>query len=320
MGRALLALQLEESRGHCDVRGKRSLFSEYAADELVCLGDLLPPGGGRDRWQRAVASGFSRYKELAPRQRANLVAEAQYLLSATEAGAPNAAAVAATATVAFGENNVSSLNVGKNLHKNHEDAATRARPGDDAGAGSASSLADFHSQPFSRETRKGAGGGKALIHVSNTWEHALAQDSRQRLEVSQVAGEKKNSGVDGQKTQNDLHFDHASLPHSEPGVGVVGNFATQTQGSEAWHALRASRLTASAFANALGFWRGGRLELWEEKLGLAAAFAGNDATEWGSGKEDTALGVYKQITNTQVSHLMFRVLSPDEAELWLGAR
>jgi hypothetical protein len=138
-----------------------------------------------------VASGFSRYKELAPRQRANLVAEAQYLLSATEAGAPNAAAVAATATVAFGENNVSSLNVGKNLHKNHEDAATRARPGDDAGAGSASSLADFHSQPFSRETRKGAGGGKALIHVSNTWEHALAQDSRQRLEVSQVAGEKK---------------------------------------------------------------------------------------------------------------------------------
>ena len=196
VGRALLALQLEESRGHCDVRGKRSLFSEYAADELVCLGDLLPPGGGRDRWQRAVASGFSRYKELAPRQRANLVAEAQYLLSATEAGAPNAAAVAATATVAFGENNVSSLNVGKNLHKNHVDAATRARPGDDAGAGSASSLADFHSQPFSRETRKGAGGGKALIHVSNTWEHALAQDSRQRLEVSQVAGEKKNSGVD----------------------------------------------------------------------------------------------------------------------------
>ena len=51
----------------------------------------------------------------------------------------------------------------------------------------------------------------------------MAQDSRQRLEVSQVAGEKKSSGVDGQKTQNDLHFDHASLPHSEPGVGVVGS-------------------------------------------------------------------------------------------------
>ena len=83
VGRALQALQLEESRGHCDVRGARSLFSEYAADELARLGEILPPGGSRDRWHAAVAAGFSRYRELAPPQRANLVAEAQYLLNAS---------------------------------------------------------------------------------------------------------------------------------------------------------------------------------------------------------------------------------------------
>ena len=66
VGRALQALQLEESRGHCDVRGARSLFSEYAADELARLGEILPPGGSRDRWHAAVAAGFSRYRELAP--------------------------------------------------------------------------------------------------------------------------------------------------------------------------------------------------------------------------------------------------------------
>ena len=69
VGRALQALKLEESRGHCDVRGVRSLFSEFAASELVRLGDVLPPGGSRDRWQRTVAAGFSRYRDLAPPQR-----------------------------------------------------------------------------------------------------------------------------------------------------------------------------------------------------------------------------------------------------------
>jgi hypothetical protein len=100
VGRALQALQLEESRGHCDVRGARSLFSEYAADELARLGEILPPGGSRDRWHAAVAAGFSRYKELAPPQRANLVAEAQYLLNAADA---SIAATKTTASSAFAE-------------------------------------------------------------------------------------------------------------------------------------------------------------------------------------------------------------------------
>ena len=77
VGRALQALQLEESKGHVDVRGARSLFSEYAANELTKIGtEVLPPGSdGRERWERAVAGGFARYRALSPPQRATLVAE-----------------------------------------------------------------------------------------------------------------------------------------------------------------------------------------------------------------------------------------------------
>ena len=85
VGRALQALQLEESRGHCDVRGARSLFGEYAADELARLGEILPPGGSRDRWRAAVAAGFALPRARAA-QRANLVAGAQYLLNAATRG------------------------------------------------------------------------------------------------------------------------------------------------------------------------------------------------------------------------------------------
>ena len=37
------------------------------------------------------------------------------------------------------------------------------------------------------------------------------------------------------------------------------------------------------------FWMDGRVQLWREKLGLAAPFAGNAATEWGNRNEEHAL-------------------------------
>ena len=44
------------------------------------------------------------------------------------------------------------------------------------------------------------------------------------------------------------------------GVGSValGSLSGEEQGGDRWLALRSSRLTASAFSNACGFWRGGR--------------------------------------------------------------
>ena len=97
---------------------------------------------------------------------------------------------------------------------------------------------------------------------------------------------------------------------SSSGDDVLGTGGgNQEQGSCAWFQLRASRLTASAFSNAIGFWREGRNELWEEKLGLREGFSGNEATEWGSSREDEAVKIYEALTQKKVSHLLFHLLS-----------
>ena len=98
----------------------------------------------------------------------------------------------------------------------------------------------------------------------------------------------------------------------------MGSLALEEQGGEAWHALRASRLTASAFGNALGFWRGGRVSLWEE-AGSGRALRRERRHRVGHRARGRGRGPYKRLTGADVSHMLFRVLSPDEAELWLGA-
>jgi len=92
------------------------------------------------------------------------------------------------------------------------------------------------------------------------------------------------------------------------------------QGTEEWLRLRQGRLTASAFSNALGFWQDGRVELWEEKVGLRGPFAGNEATSWGSAKEEHALRSYSAITGNAVADdCMFKMLQDDPAHSWIGA-
>eukprot|EP00884_Botryococcus_braunii_P022830 jgi/Botrbrau1/9230/Bobra.0028s0025.2 len=80
------------------------------------------------------------------------------------------------------------------------------------------------------------------------------------------------------------------------------------QGTPQWLRLRETRLTASAFGNALGFWPDGRIELWEEKVGLRVPFAGNRATEWGASHEAVALQQYCTLTGHAVQPCRFRVL------------
>ena len=142
--------------------------------------------------------------------------------------------------------------------------------------------------------------GKQSIIEGDAWGYALEQGQIRRREVEAVM-----RNADGASSSGD------------DVLGTGGG--NQEQGSGAWFQLRASRLTASAFSNAIGFWREGRNELWEEKLGLREGFSGNEATEWGSSREDEAVKIYEALTQKKVSHLLFHLLSSDEAELWIGA-
>ena len=268
VGRALQALKLEESRGHCDVRGVRSLFSEFAASELVRLGDVLPPGGSRDRWQRTVAAGFSRYRDLAPPQRANLVAEAQFLLVGADATRPlaNLASVGESTTSSSSspspaaspsESSRRASSGGgfwqQEMRAGGRDASdsTSDSPVSDEDPGASSSLADFHSKP---PRDRGKPGGKAACTARRLGSLRSRRCSPQREEVNQV------KAPDAMRAMSSA--EGAGGAESPSGVFAVeseagGSLAGEEQGGAKWHALRSTRLTASAFGNALGFWRAG---------------------------------------------------------------
>ncbi|MCO5581663.1 hypothetical protein L7F22_035552 [Adiantum nelumboides] len=73
-----------------------------------------------------------------------------------------------------------------------------------------------------------------------------------------------------------------------------------------WGELRKTRLTASCFGFAIGFWEGRRVQLWREKVGLLEPFSGNLATNWGTMKEATAIQRYVELTNNKVTHQLFK--------------
>jgi len=110
------------------------------------------------------------------------------------------------------------------------------------------------------------------------------------------------------------HLQHGSQS-IHPGV----NNLQGDQRTELWKSLRKSRLTASAFSKALGFFPGDRVSLWEEKIGVREPFKGNDATKWGTMNESNALLTYEKLTGQKVESCMFKVKKDDVVHDWLGA-
>lgn len=74
-----------------------------------------------------------------------------------------------------------------------------------------------------------------------------------------------------------------------------------------WQEQRKYKLTASTFAQAIGFWPGRRVQLWLEKIGAVEPFTGNLATCWNNIKEEEALERYKLITGNSVMLPEFQV-------------
>lgn len=84
------------------------------------------------------------------------------------------------------------------------------------------------------------------------------------------------------------------------------------QGSDAWHAERAERLTGSRFAAAMGISPyQSRQALWRDYMGLEPPFEGNDATEWGSAREPDAIFAYECETGALVQSTGLHVYRDD---------
>ncbi|KAI7751143.1 hypothetical protein M8C21_032473, partial [Ambrosia artemisiifolia] len=87
-----------------------------------------------------------------------------------------------------------------------------------------------------------------------------------------------------------------------------------------WQEQRKHKLTASTFAQAVGFWPNRRVLLWLEKIGAVEPFTGNLATCWNNIKEEEALERYKLITGNSVLFPEFQVSGKLNREVnWLGA-
>lgn len=172
-------------------------------------------------------------------------------------------------------------------------------------------------------------------------EQMLLSIHNQLVKVSRSAVESLNKGL---KTS---HVDREDLPkeqkvpklstadfrntfmqraleahHVTGGIQGPQNGINDLQGnqrSDLWNHLRSSRLTASAFSKALGFFAGDRVSLWEEKIGVREPFKGNDATTWGTVNEPRALLTYENLTGQKVEPCMFKVKKDDVVHDWLGA-
>lgn len=83
-----------------------------------------------------------------------------------------------------------------------------------------------------------------------------------------------------------------------------------------WDEERRWRLTASTFSSAIGFWKGRRVHLWMEKIGLVEPFKGCPATCWSNLHEHIALARYQLMTGNVVTLTGFYLHGENH---WLAA-
>ena len=302
------SLRVESKSDFSNVRGKRATFSSFARVSFPKILQLEKQQQERREGEKekeeeervavgvAIARGFERYESLTRREREMLVRDAGNLVE-------------------------------KMLSSSRGGAVSSPSPPSVPGESRSNSSGSSSRQILPKERAI----GKSFIVDTPQWEHALKEDARRRKELEKVVEQKKRekeeSNTDGGEGTRMSASDGGETKASEAPVKVKDfgsvddddDDDSQKQGTDEWKALRATRLTASAFSNAVGFWRDGRNALWEEKLEIGIPFTGNEATEWGTKTEDEACEAYAALTNASVSHLLFRALSPDEAELWMGA-
>ena len=293
------SLDIESKNRFSNVDGKFMPFSAFARGQFPKILNGLSDERDKEVGEEVVR-GFERYENLTREEREMLVRDAGKMV----------------------DRFVSVMNISRSATTT---TTTRRRKNERATVGSSSSFSPPTTPPHPSPTSsplppsrskqilpKERAIGKSFIVDTPQWEHALKEDARRRKELEKVV--EQNKGESGVK-----NIKNVTYPTVQDFGTEEEDDQSQKQGTDEWKALRATRLTASAFSNAVGFWRDGRNALWEEKLGIGIPFTGNEATEWGTKTEDEACEAYAALTNASVSHLLFRALSPDEAELWMGA-
>ena len=146
-----------------------------------------------------------------------------------------------------------------------------------------------------------------------------AADASPREGEGEDGGKKPRSPVKQRTLDFRANFMETAMQSSGSNAKRSVNALEGDQRTQLWRSLRESRLTASAFSKALGFFPGDRVSLWEEKIGVREPFKGNDATRWGTKSEARALMTYERLTGQQVESCMFKVKKDDVVHDWLGA-
>jgi putative phage-type endonuclease len=290
----LKVLDWEARLGHKNRQGSTGEhFSSWMSKALARLATEAPRGSAAAARCEAVAATLANeYSGLSVEEREAAVSEAKVSAISARAAVEEArlhAEDAAARLGSSGDDAASRTDLDAAAAAAHEEETTNL-------VGGTAAETDLHSHatsPVSSPPEPDAGAG------------APSTPRRRVVKPETVAFRKQ--------------FAEAAAALNSGQLAPLGDLAAGEQRTQQWLSLRERRLTASAFAKALGFFSGDRVSLWEEKVGLAPPFAGNQATAWGTRSEAPALHDYQALTGRSVEACMFKVKHDDPPHGWLGA-